>query len=89
MGDLDAFPSHAVNIMDCVEETLFLVGIEGVILRILLDSLCTFTVYLRFSIYSNQSLVMQCYDLHPPDSVSLAFSPQAGSLHSLPSMHMG
>ena len=39
--DLDAFPVHAVNIMDCVEETLFLVGVEGVGLRILLDSLCT------------------------------------------------
>lgn len=39
--DLDAFPIHAVNIMDCVEETLFLVGVEGVGLRILLDSLCT------------------------------------------------
>lgn len=38
--DLDAFPSLAVN-MDCVEETLFLVSVEGVGLRILLDSVCT------------------------------------------------
>lgn len=28
--DLDAFPSRTVNIMDCMEETLFLVGVEGV-----------------------------------------------------------
>ena len=63
---------------------MFLIGIDGLILYdILRIFLKYFTVYLKLSIY-NHNLVMECYDLHPPNPGNLEFRPQEGSFNSPP-----
>lgn len=69
-----------LNVMDCVEGELFLMGC---CFMILLESLKYFTGYMSLSICSNQNVVMKCYDLHPPNPGNLACRPQESLFNSL------